>query len=150
MHPEQDDQPRVTWPRYLVAVGAGLATVLFAYAGGMPGDGAFLAVAALAGLVAGLVAPRWIGWACLVGAIAVPVLVPAAGEGFSGLWALVIGSLAVPATAGWVVGYAVVRVRRVGARRALRDPIILGALAVVIAILGLIWYLAGEFAKNPP
>lgn len=138
------------WPRALVAVLAGLATAAFAYVGDLPGDGAFLLVAAFAGLVAGLVASCWKGWACLVGAIAVGVAVPAAAQQFSGLWALVIGALAVPATAGWLIGHAIVRTRRIGLRGAVRDPIVLAVLAGVIAILWLIWYLAGEFATNPP
>jgi hypothetical protein len=136
--------------RCLVAVVAGLAAVVYAHSGPMPGNGTFLLAAGLAGIVAGLVAPSRIGWVCLVGAIAAAVLVPAAGEGYSGLWALVIGALAVPATAGWLAGYAAVRAHRLGLRGAVRDPAVLGAVAGVLAILGLIWYLAASFATSPP
>ena len=116
-----------------------------------PGDGLFLVIAGLAGLVAGLAAPCWIGYSFLVGTLAVATVLDAYASGwYTGLLALIVVSLVVPATAGWAVGYALVRAHRLGIRAAVRDPRVVGAVAGVVAILALIWYVAVEFATNPP
>jgi hypothetical protein len=141
----------VKWPRILVVVVAGLFAVSGMAQTGIPGDGMFLVIAGLAGLVAGLVAPCWIGYSFLVGTLAVATVLNAYASGwYTGLLALIVVSLIVPATAGWAIGYALVRARRLGVRAAVRDPRVIGALAVVIAVIALIWYASVEFATNPP
>ena len=118
---------------------------------GIPGDGLVLVFAGLAGLVAGLIAPCWIGYSFLVGTIAVATVLSAYASGwYTGLLALIVASLVVPATAGWAAGYALVRAHRLGIRAAVRDPRVVGALAGVAAILALIWYFAMSFASDPP
>jgi hypothetical protein len=139
------------WPRILVVVLAGLGAVAGMVATGIPGNGLFLVFAGLAGLVAGLVAPCWIGYSFLVGTLGVATVLSANALGwYTGLLALVVASLVVPASAGWAVGYALVRAHRLGIRAAVRDPRVVGALAGVAAILVLIWYFAMSFATNPP
>jgi len=139
------------WPRILVVVLAGLGAVAGMVATDIPGNGLFLVFAGLAGLVAGLVAPCWIGYSFLVGTLGVATLFGAYALGwYTGLLALVVASLVVPASAGWAAGYALVRAHRLGIRAAVRDPRVVGALAGVAAILVLIWYFAMSFATNPP
>ena len=139
------------WPRILVVVVAGLCAVAGMAQTGIPGDGLFLVVAGLAGLVAGLVAPCWIGYSFLVGTLAVATVVGAYSSGwYTGLLALIVASLIVPATAGWLVGYTLVRARHLGIRAAVRDPRVLGAVVGIVAILVLIWLAAMSFATNPP
>jgi hypothetical protein len=139
------------WPRILVVVVAGLCAVAGMAQTGIPGNGLFLVFAGVAGLVAGLVAPCWIGYSFLVGTLAVATVLNAYASGwYTGLLALIVVSLIVPATAGWAVGYALVRAHRLGIRAAVRDPRVVGALAAVGSILALIWYATVEFATNPP
>jgi hypothetical protein len=139
------------WPRILMVVVAGLGAVAGMAVTGIPGNGLFLVSAGLAGLVAGLVAPGWIGYSFLVGTLAVATVVNAYASGwYTGLLALIVVSLIVPATAGWAFGYALVRAHRLGIRAAVQDPRVVGALAGVVAILALIWYATVEFATNPP
>ena len=139
------------WPRILVVVVAGIVAVAGMAQTGIPGDGLFLVFAGGAGLVAGLAAPCWIGYSFLVGTLAVATVLNAYASGwYTGLLALIVVSLVVPATAGWAVGYALVRAYRLGVRAAIRDPRVVGALAGVAAILVLIWYVAMSFATNPP
>ena len=139
------------WPRILVVVVAGICAVAGMAQTGIPGDGLFLVFAGGAGLVAGLAAPCWIGYSFLVGTLAVATVLNAYASGwYTGLLALIVVSLVVPATAGWAVGYALVRAYRLGIRAAVRDPRVVGAVAGVAAILVLIWYVAMSFATNPP
>ena len=139
------------WPRILVVVVAGLCAVAGMAQTGIPGDGLFLVFAGLAGLVAGLVAPCWIGYSFLVGTLAVATVLGAYASGwYTGLLALIVVSLIVPATAGWLAGYALVRARHLGIRAAVRDPRVVGAVAGIVAILVLIWLVAMSFATNPP
>lgn len=139
------------WPRILVVVVAGICAVAGMAQTGIPGNGLFLAFAGIAGLVAGLVAPCWIGYSFLVGTLTVATLVGASVLGwYTGLLALIVVSLVVPATAGWAVGYALVRTHRLGIRAAVRDPRTLVALVGVGASIALIWYASVEFATNPP
>ncbi len=87
----------------------------------------------------------------LVGALAVATVLGALALGwYTALLALVIASLVVPATAGWLAGYAIDRTRHIGSRAAVLDLRILGALAGIAAILALIWFIAMSFATNPP
>ena len=139
------------WPRILVVVVAGLCAVAGMAQTGIPGNGLFLVFAGLAGLVAGLAAPCWIGYSFLVGTLTVATVLNAYASGwYTGLLALIVVSLVVPATAGWAVGYALVRAHRLGFRAAVRDPRVVGAVAGIVAILALIWYVTVEFATNPP
>jgi hypothetical protein len=136
------------WTRVVVA---GICTVAGMVLMGIPGNGLFLVIAGLAGLVAGLAVPGWIGCALLVGTVAAATVVGAYALGwYTGLLALVIASLVVPATAGWAVGYTLVRAHRLGIRAAVRDPRIVGAAVGMVAIIALIWYATVEFATNPP
>jgi hypothetical protein len=138
-------------PRILVVVVAGLCAVVGMAQTGIPGDGLFLVVAGLAGLVAGLVAPCWIGYSFLVGTLAVATVLGAfVFDWYTALLALVVVSLVVPATGGWAIGYALVRAHRLGIRAAVRDPRVVGALVGVVAMIALIWYVTVEFATNPP
>ena len=138
-------------PRILVVVLAGIGAVAGMVLAGIPGNGLFLVFAALAGLVAGLVAPCWIGYSFLVGTLALATILGAYAFGwYTGLLALVIASLVVPATAGWAVGYALVRAHRLGVRAAVRDPRVVGAVVGIVAIIALIWYASVSFATNPP
>ncbi len=115
------------WPRILVVVVAGICAVAGMAQTGIPGDGLFLVFAGGAGLVAGLVAPCWIGYSFLVGTLAVATVLNAYASGwYTGLLALIVVSLVVPATAGWAVGYALVRAYRLGIRAAVRDPRVVG------------------------
>lgn len=145
--------PSMTMARWLgvgVAGVAGITALAASYAAGIPGDGAFLVVAAVAGLVAGLAAPGWIGLVVLVGAVALPVTLQASTDEFAGLWPLVIASILVPATGGWLVGAAIRRAATLGLRTAVTDPRVVGALAGVALIVALVAYIAASFATNPP
>jgi hypothetical protein len=138
------------WLGIVVAGVAGITALAAAYATGLPGDGTFLVVAAVAGLVAGLAAPTWLGFVVLVGAVALPVTIQASTYEFAGLWALVIGSIVVPATAGWLVGAAIRRAARLGLRAAVTDPRVVGALVGVALIVAFVAYMAASFATDPP
>jgi len=139
------------WPRILVVILAALCAVAGMAQTGIPGNGLFLVFAGLAGVVAGIVAPCRIGFSFMVGTLAVATVLGAYAFGwYTGLLALIVVSLVVPGTAGWLAGYAIYQARRLGIRAAAHDPRVVGALVGVVAILALIWYVTVAFATNPP
>ena len=146
-----DRELSARWPRFLVVMVAAVCAVAVMAVTGIPGNGMFLVFAGGAGIVAALALPRWYGYVLLVGALAVATVLGALALGwYTALLALVIASLVVPATAGWLAGYAIDRTRHIGSRAAVLDLRILGALAGIAAILALIWFIAMSFATNPP
>jgi len=138
------------WWGLAISGAAGIGAVMAVYATLEAGAGAFLVIAVIAGLVAGIAAPSRIGYAVLAGSITLAVLVPAALREFAGLWPLLIGAMLFPATSGWLVGYALVRGYRLGFRAAVRDRRVLGALAIVLAIVLLIACVAATPMTDPP
>jgi len=138
------------WWGLAISAAAGIGAVVAVYATVEAGAGAFLVVAAIAGLVAGFAAPSRFGYACLAGSITLAVLVPAAFREFAGLWPLLIGAMLFPGTSGWLVGYALVRGYHLGFRAAVRDRRVLGALVTVLAIVLVIAYVAATPMTDPP
>lgn len=138
-------------PRVLAVAAMGAGTFAAAYLLGIPGSGLFLLVAGLAGFATAIVAPCWIGYAVLLGSIALTCWVsPVLFGTYGGLILLVIASLWVPASVGWLVGYVARRVRMDGLRASLRNVRVLSAGFGAVGLAWFIVYVAGEFATNPP
>jgi len=135
----------------LALVGAmGVGAVVVAFATDIPGNGAFLLVAWLAGLAAVLVRPGWGGLLALAGAIAVAAVIADMSDGVFGLVALVVVSLLVPAAHGALVGYIARRVVSLGPARSIRDERVIGAVILAAVVVVLLAFVAAEFARNPP
>ncbi len=135
--------------RLLAAAGIGAVTVQLTWLFGAPGNGEFLVVAGIGGLVVALAAPGRAGYLVLLGSVAVTTWVQALLGG-GALVVLVVGALWLPATVGWLVGYAALRIRRLGLRVALTDRRTLGALLGLVLIVATIAYFTISFATSPP
>ena len=134
----------------LILVGAmGVGAVVVAFATGIPGNGVFLVVAWLAGLVAVLVRPGWGGFLTLASAIAVTAVIADMSDGVSGLVVLVVASLLVPAAHGALVGYIARRVVSLGPAKSIRDERVIGAVLVAVLVVAFLAFVAADFARNP-
>lgn len=138
-------------PARLIAVGLlGVGAVVVAFVTGIPGSGAFLATAWLAGLVAVLVRPGWGGLVTLAGAIAVAAVIADLSDGSSGLVALIVVSLLVPAAHGELVGSIARRVVALGPAKSIRDGRVIAGLLGAVIVVALVAFVAADFARNPP
>ena len=132
-----------------MAVGSGAIAAFLAFLLGIPGQGIFIWTTLGLGALAGAIAGTWRG-ALLTesGAAAATILIIVIGQ-TGGLIALVIavlgGLLALGYLAGWVL-------RRVVRRRgaAFREPGVIGATIALVVVSAAYWWIAGEFARNPP
>jgi hypothetical protein len=132
----------------VAAIGA--VAVIAVYATGIPGNGAFLLIAAIAGFATAIIAPWRIGYATLLASIAVACLVMVALGSYGGLILLVIGSLWVPASVGWLLGYVADSIRTDGVRAAVDDPRAVMATLGSLLLVAFIAVMALSFASDPP
>lgn len=133
----------------LLAVGCGAIAAVLAFVLGIPGQGIFIWTTIGVGALCGAIIGTWSGALLTVaGAAAAAILIIVIGQ-TGGLVALVVavlgGLLAVGYLAGWVV-------RRVVSRRgaAFREPGVIGAFVALVVVSATYWWIAGEFARNPP
>ena len=136
-------------PLFVVAA-MGVATVVAAYATGMPGAGLFLLIAGVAGVATALLAPGWGGYLVLLASIAIACLSAVYLGSYGGLIVLVIGALWLPASVGWLIGYVVRQVRLRGLLRAAADSRVILASLAVVSLVGMIVFVAISFGTDPP
>jgi hypothetical protein len=135
----------------LILVGVmGVGAVAVAFATGIPGNGAFLLVAWLAGLAAALVRPGWAGLLTLASAIAATAVIADMSDGVYGLMVLVVVSMLVPAAHGALVGYVARRAVSLGPAKSVRDGRVIGAVLVAVLVVVFVAVVAADFARNPP
>jgi hypothetical protein len=133
----------------IVPVASGMLSAQFAYLLGMPGDGTFVWVTSLLGAVAGITAANWWGYLLtLAGCVAGIVLMVLLGN-VGGLVLLVSAVLGYLLGVGYLIGWLTWRfvADRGTAFRDRRVPI---ALVVVVVLAIGAWWMAQEFARNPP
>ena len=133
--------------RHAAVAVMGVLVVNASYAIGIPGSGAFLLVAGAAGLGTAILAPGWIGYAILLGSIAVVSLMSVVLGAYGPLISLVIGALWVPATVGWLLGYVARRVRIDGLGASIRNVRVMLAALGIPLLTGLIALVA---VSGPP
>lgn len=135
--------------RLLTAAAFGVVAGLIAFMAGIPGRGEFLAAAWLAGALAVIVGPGWLGFLAFGVGIAATGVAADMSDGASGLMAAVIAALLAPGAHGALVGALGIRARRLGFQAASRDPrTVLGVVVVVALLAGFAWF-ANEFAEGP-
>lgn len=137
-------------PRVIVVAAMGTGAVVVMYVAGLPGNGLFLVAAGVAGFVTAIIAPCWIGFAVLLGSIAVACGMAALVTGYATFLWLAIASLVVPAIVGWLAGYVARHVAEAGPRAALKDARVWVAALGVVATVAFIVWIAGELGANPP
>ncbi|HEX5826100.1 MAG TPA: hypothetical protein VFY23_01150 [Candidatus Limnocylindrales bacterium] len=142
--------PMVSAWRLLVVAMIGVVTVVATYATGMPGAGLFLVVAGLAGLGTALLAPGWAGYLVLLASVAATCLAAVSLGSYGGLIVLVIASLWLPASIGWLVGYVVHHVRLRGLRQSVHDVRVILASLTAVGLIGVVALVAMSFATDPP
>jgi len=139
--------------RFILVGAVGVAAGLFPFAvrfGIVPDWRVCLVVAWLAGLAAVLVRPGWAGFLTLASAIVVTAVIADMSSGVSGLLALGVVILLVPAAHGALVGFVARRVVTLGPAKSIRDQRVIGAALVAVLVVVFVAVIADEFARNPP
>lgn len=132
----------------IAAVGIGAVAARVALQLGLPGDGWWIVVCWVLGVLAAAI---WRSWASYTACVAGIVLftawsVVAAGQ-YAGLAWLVVGVEAAVLGHGFLVGAAVVRAWRL---RSARDALVIAGLLTAIGLAVLFVLVAQDFARNPP
>ena len=138
--------------RIATAVTLGIAATIGTQIAGMSG---LVVIPWIAGFLALLFAPGMMGWGAVLAGIVIGVgvvtlVLAVTGANGGGLLALAVLILLAIASHGALVAAVLDRIRANGPAVALRDGRVLGGGAIAVAIALFFWWVAGEFARNPP